>query len=141
MQDQDTPQVFLSYASPDQERVIPFFEALEKSGFNVWLDCKSIMAGQNWDFEIKKAIDKSNIIISFLSESSINKRGYIQRELKIVLDKLSEKLIDDIYIIPVKLDDHIQIPSQLKDIQCISANSNNCVSSIEEAINFQLNKL
>jgi hypothetical protein len=141
MQDQDSPQVFLSYANPDQQRVTPFFESLKNSGFNVWYDCKQLKPGQNWDFEIKRALDKSIIVITFLSENSITRRGYVQREIKIALDKLSEKLIDDIYIIPVKLDDDIQIPEQLKGIQCISANVPNCMASVEEALTFQLSKL
>lgn len=141
MQDQDSPQIFLSYANPDQQRVTPFFESLKNSGFNVWYDCKLLKPGQNWDFEIKRALDKSIIVIAFLSENSITRRGYVQREIKIALDKLSEKLIDDIYIIPVKLDDDIQIPEQLKGIQCISANAPNCMASVEEALTFQLSKL
>lgn len=141
MQDQDSPLIFLSYANPDQQRVTPFFESLKNSGFNVWYDCKQLKPGQNWDFEIKRALDKSIIVITFLSENSITRRGYVQREIKIALDKLSEKLIDDIYIIPVKLDDDIQIPEQLKGIQCISANAPNCMASVEEALTFQLSKL
>lgn len=141
MQDQDTPQVFLSYASPVQQRVTPFFESLEKSGFNVWFDCKKLKPGQNWDFEIKRALDKSSVVIAFLSENSINKRGYVQKELKVALYKLSEKLIDDIYLIPVMLDDDIPIPDQLKEIQCISANIPGCITSVEDALTFQLSKL
>ncbi|AMO94538.1 hypothetical protein CFter6_1841 [Collimonas fungivorans] len=141
MHDQDPPQVFLSYAKPDQHRVTPFFESLEKSGFNVWYDCKRLKPGQNWDFEIKRALDKASIVIAFLSENSINRRGYAQREIKIALDKLSEKLIDDIYLIPVMLDDGILIPDQLQGIQCISANASNCMIGVVEALNLQLNKL
>jgi hypothetical protein len=141
MQDQDSPQIFLSYANPDQHRVTPFFDSLEKSGFNVWYDCKRLKPGQNWDFEIKRALDKSSIVVAFLSENSISRRGYVQRELKTALDKLSEKLIDDIYIIPIMLDDEIPIPDQIKGIQCISANAPNCMASVEEALTFQLSKL
>ena len=134
-------QVFISYANPDQARVIPFFDALDGRGFNVWLDCKRLKPGQNWEFEIKRALEKSSIVIVFLSENSIERRGYVQREIKVALDKLAEKLVDDIYIIPVLLDDEIAIPEQLKGIQCISASKHDCIGNIAEAITFQMEKL
>ena len=141
MLDQDSPQIFISYTKPDLARVIPFFEELEKSGFNIWFDCKRLKPGQNWDFEIKRALEKSSLVIVFLSENSINRRGYVQRELKTALDKLSEKLIDDIYIIPVMLDEGTPIPEQIKDIQCIAANDPNCMSRVQEALTYQLGRL
>lgn len=140
MQDQ-SPQVFFSYANVDQGRVLPFFDALEKDGFNVWLDCKKLKPGQNWDFEIKRAFDKSTLVVAFLSEASVGKRGYVQRELKLALDKLSEKLIDDIYIIPVLLDEDLPIPEQLKGIQCISAHAPDCLPRVSEALTYQLGRL
>lgn len=140
MQDQ-APQIFISYANADQQRVIPFQEALEKSGFNTWLDCKKLKPGQNWDFEIKRALDKSNLVIAFLSATSVSRRGYVQRELQVALDKLSEKLIDDIYIIPILLDENLPIPEQLRGIQCISATAQDCLQKVQEALSHQIGRL
>lgn len=140
MQDQN-PQVFISYANADQQRVIPFFDSLEKDGFNVWLDCKKLKPGQNWDFEITRALDKSSLVIAFLSEASIVRRGYVQRELKVALDRLNEKLIDDIYIIPILLDENLAIPEQLKGIQCISAAKFDCLQQVKDALTYQLGRL
>lgn len=137
----ESPQVFISYANPDQKRVTPFFEFLDREGFKVWFDIKSLRPGQNWDFEIKRALDKSNIIIVFLSKNSIDRRSYVQREIKIAISKLEEKLVDDIYIIPVLLDEDILIPSQLKGIQAISAKASNCMISLRDAVQYQLEKL
>ena len=97
----DNHQIFISYANADQARVLPLYEWLQSHGFNAWIDCKQLMPGQNWEFEIKRALDKSSVIMIFVSRNSVSKRGYVQRELKLALAKLSEKLIDDIYIIPV----------------------------------------
>lgn len=140
MQDQ-SPQVFISYANADQQRVIPFFESLEKYGFNVWLDCRKLKPGQNWDFEIKRALDKSSLVIAFLSETSIGRRGYVQRELKVALDKLNEKIIDDIYIIPILLDENLEIPDQLKGIQCIPAAKSDCLEQVRDALTYQIGRL
>jgi TIR domain/Protein of unknown function (DUF3298) len=140
MQDYDSPLIFLSYANPDQEKVIPFYDTLKSEGFNIWLDCRNIKPGQNWNFEIKRAFEKSSFVIIFLSNNSINRRGYVQRELKMALDKLSEKLIDDIYIIPIVLDD-ITIPEQLKALHCIRASDPQCISLVSDSLTYQMGKL
>lgn len=133
--------IFISYASPDRERVLPFFDWLEKQDFNVWIDCRRIKPGQNWDFEIKFALDKATVVLMFISKNSYIRRGYVQRELKIALNKLSEKLIDDIYIIPVRLDDSVQVPEELKGIQYISATDSQCREQIADALHHQLERL
>jgi len=53
---EDVYLIFISYATPDQERVLPFFEWLEKEGFDVWVDCRRLKPGQNWSFEIQRAL-------------------------------------------------------------------------------------
>jgi hypothetical protein len=111
--------IFLTYASPDKERVLDYYAYLEEAGFSIWMDCKQLKAGQKWDHAIRTAFDKASIIVAFVSENSYQRRGYVQRELALALRKLEEKLPDDIYIIPVMLDEGVDIPCQLKDIQAI----------------------
>jgi hypothetical protein len=40
-----------------------------------------------------------------VSKNSVDRRGYIQKELRLALEKYREKLVDDIFLIPVMLDD------------------------------------
>ncbi|MDR6769346.1 TIR domain-containing protein [Azospirillum sp. BE72] len=136
----DNPKVFISYASPDQERVLPYYEFLIRNGFNVWMDCKELHPGQNWDYEIKRAFSSAKFIVLFLSENMVDRRGYIQRELRLALDKRMESLIDDIYIIPVLLD-RIDVPEQIKDIQYVDATEPTCKQRIAGALNFQLKRM
>ena len=137
----DSHSIFISYASPDRDKTLVFFDWLKKNGFNVWMDCRSLMAGQNWDFEIKRALDKATFVLMFISKVSYDRRGYLQREMKLALDKLDEKLIDDIYIIPVLLDDDAKVPDQLKGIQYISASDPQCLTQIADALQHQLERL
>lgn len=134
-------QIFLSYASPDKDRVMPFYESLRLQGFNVWIDCRSLLPGQNWDFEIRRAFDKSSFVIAFISSKSFERRGYVQRELKMALDRLAEKLVDDIYLIPVLLDDSIPLPDQLKSLQAIHASDVRSHEQIANAITHQLDQM
>jgi hypothetical protein len=138
---QNTHSVFLSYASLDRSRILPFYDFLEREGFNPWIDCHKLKPGQNWDFEIKRALDKATFVIFFVSNNSHDRRGYLQRELKLVLDKMSEKLSDDIYLIPVLLDDDAKLPDQLRNIQHIRASDSNVNDQIAEALRFQLERL
>ncbi len=138
---EDSQSIFVSYATPDRERVLEYFDWLKKNRFNVWMDCRSIKAGQNWDFEIKRGLDKSTFVLMFISNISYDRRGYLQREMKLALDKLNEKLIDDIYIIPVLLDEEAKVPDQLKGIQYISASNSQCLSQIADALQHQLERL
>lgn len=133
--------IFLSYASPDKDRALHIYDALKSAHLNVWIDDKNLLPGQNWDFEIKRALDKSDCIVILVSNHSFNKRGYVQREIKIALDKLSEKLVDDIYIIPVLLDDDVLLPEQLKHIQSIKISDKDSYQKIRNAIKYQLDKL
>lgn len=114
--------IFLSYASEDRARVLPYYDLLDNHGFDPWMDCKKILGGQNWDYEIKTALDRSDLVAAFVSSNSVDKRGYAQREIKAAIDKYEEKLVGDIYIIPVQLDDG-DFPHLLKGIQFIRASS------------------
>lgn len=141
MMHQEENQIFISYATPDRERVLPYVTWLTQQGFNVWMDCKKLMPGQNWDFEIKRAFEKSSLVIAFISLNSFERRGYVQRELKIALDKLSERLIDDIYLIPVVLDAGLKIPDQIKPIQCLFAEDAQCNEKLAKSLKFQFERL
>jgi hypothetical protein len=56
------------------------------------MDKHSLKGGQNWDLEIKRALETSTIIVVFLSHRSTNKRGYAQKEIKIALDQAKKSL-------------------------------------------------
>lgn len=137
----DDPIIFISYASEDRARVTPFADMLARHGLETWMDVKRIMPGANWDYEIRRALDKSQIIVAFISNKSVNKRGFVQREMKIALDKAEEKLIDDIYVVPVILDKDAPYPNQLKGIQYVSADEDDCDQKLLDGIRHQLERL
>ncbi|WP_242913414.1 TIR domain-containing protein [Brevundimonas pishanensis] len=134
---QNEPLIFVSYASPDRERVMPFYSALKQRGLNAWIDKERLLGGQNWDFEIRKALNSASLIVMFISHNSITRRGYVQREIKLALHKLEEKLVDDIYIIPVMLDVDARRPDQLEGLQFLDASDPDFVNHLCEAISHQ----
>ena len=111
-------KVFISYASEDFSYAEKLYHYLEAGGYKVWLDKKSIKPGQQWDFEIKQGLKNADFIIILLSSNSVNKRGYVQREFKLALEYMEERLDSDIYIIPVKID-ACDVPDKLSRHQWV----------------------
>lgn len=137
---EEEPLVFLSYTSADREQVSEVANKLLASKIDAWIDYRRIKPGQNWDFEIRKALDRSAIIVIFISENSVKKTGYVQRELKLALEKAEEKLVEDIYLIPVLLDDVTTIPAQLRDRHFVRHSDDNFTENLIGAISSQLEK-
>ncbi len=133
--------VFISYASPDRMRVLPVAQRLVTRGLNVWMDYLCLKPGQNWDFEIKRALDRAAIVIVFVSHNSVNRRGYVQREIKFALDKAQEKLLGDIYVIPVMLEGGLDYPDELKKWHAVHLDDPGSEEAVAAAIQQQFKTL
>lgn len=83
-----------------------------------WIDKEKILAGQDWDAEIRRAVKASDIIIVCLSKSSATKEGYVQKEIRLALDIADEKPDGTIFIIPLKLQ-KCDVPERLNKWQWI----------------------
>jgi hypothetical protein len=111
--------VFLCHSSGDKQPVHSLWERLTADGFSPWLDDKDIKPGQQWEVEIRDAIDKSGAIVVCLSKASINKEGFLQREIKLALEKAEEKPDDAIFLIPVRLEE-CSVPARLGKWQWVN---------------------
>ena len=99
------PLIFLSYAGEDVGKVAQLYERLAAEGFAPWMDKKDILPGEQWERSISDAIRRADFFLVCLSSHSVNKRGFLQREVKDALNIWEEKLESDIYLIPVRLED------------------------------------
>ena len=107
-------RVFLCHASQDKPIVRELYQQLLAEGWiDPWLDEEKLLPGQDWDLEIEKAVETADAVIVCLSNNSVSKEGYIQRELRRVLDVADEKPEGAIFVIPVRVDD-VQIPRRIK---------------------------
>ncbi len=97
-------QVFLCHSSGDKETVRILYQRLSGDGFDPWLDENKLLPGQEWELEIRKAVQKSDIIIICLSENSINRKGFVQKEIKYALDIADEQPEGAIFLIPLRLE-------------------------------------
>ncbi len=106
-------QVFLCHASVDKQAVMQLYNRLSKLNWiKPWLDKKDLLPGQNWRVEIPKAVRQSDIVLVCLSENSINKAGYVQKEIVYALDVAEEKPEDTIFVIPLRLEE-CKVPERL----------------------------
>jgi len=112
-------RIFLCHASTDKPVVRELYERLRQNGFAPWLDEEDLLPGQDWHREITKAVRNSEVVIVCLSNSSINKSGYVQKEIKFALDVADERPEDTIFIIPLKLEP-CDLPDRLSRWQCVS---------------------
>ncbi len=112
-------RVFLCHSSADKSTVRDLYQQLKSCNVDPWLDEIDLLAGQNWEYEIRKALRASDIVIVCLSPRSINKRGFVQKEIKFALDVADEQPEGTIFLIPLMLEE-CEIPERLKHLHCIN---------------------
>ena len=100
-----TTRVFISYAKEDKAFAEKLHEDLNHAGIDTWMDSVNLIPGQNWDRAITKAISDSRYFIALLSSRSVGKKGYVQKEIRHAIDIAKEYPPDEIYIIPLRIDD------------------------------------
>lgn len=112
-------QVFICHASQDKPIARELYQHLFGEGWiDPWLDEEKLTPGMTGDMEIEKAVEASDAVIVCLSSKSVSKEGYIQRELKFVLDIAFEKPEGAIFVIPLRLDE-CQVPRRLRTWQYV----------------------
>lgn len=79
------PQVFISYAKEDARRALKLYARLKDDGFTPWIDTHNILPGYDWESLIESVISRCPIVLVCLSEKSISKQGYIQKEMRMAL--------------------------------------------------------
>lgn len=104
-------KLFLCYARDDLAHVKGLYERLTKCGLRPWMDTKNIYGGEDWQRSIWRAIREAHYFLFCVSHNSTGKRGFLQREIKQALEIWEEKLEDDIYLIPLRLEDCLVPPS------------------------------
>jgi TIR domain len=112
-------RVFLCHSFDDKDKVRDLYRKLLSDGFDPWLDEEKLLPGQHWKQEIPKAVRNSDAVIVCLSQGSITKSGYVQKEIKHALDVADERPEDIIFLIPVKLE-ICDIPDRLGHLQYVS---------------------
>ena len=112
-------RVFLCHASQDKPVVRELYRRLTAEDWiDPWLDEEKLLPGQDWNLEIEKAVEASDAVIVSVSDRSVTKEGYLQKELRKVLDIALEKPDGTIFIIPLRLEE-CELPRRLRSLQYV----------------------
>lgn len=107
------PRVFLAYAAEDAERAGKIYDLLERAGLAPWMDRRKLLPGQNWPRAIEGAIETAEFFVACFSRLSVRKRGNFQSELRYALDCARLAPVDDVFLIPVRLDE-CRLPEEIR---------------------------
>jgi HEAT repeat protein len=113
MSDEPRLRVFLCHASQDKAAVRELRAQLQAVGAEPWLDEDQILPGHDWEQEIARAVRSSHVVLVCLSRSSINKEGYVQKEIRLALDIADEKPDGTIFVIPARIEE-CEVPARLR---------------------------
>jgi hypothetical protein len=112
-------RVFLCHSSSDKPAVRKLYRQLNEDGFQPWLDEEDLLAGQKWQSAIKRAVRNADAVIVCLSRKATTKAGFLQKEIKFVLDVADEQPEDSIFVIPLKLEE-CEVPRRMDEWHWIS---------------------
>jgi len=79
------PQVFVSYARQDSDRVHDIVRLLEQAGVTVWRDCDRILGGQYYGEQIVHAIAHSRVVLLMCSAHAFQSDN-VHREVLLTWD-------------------------------------------------------
>jgi hypothetical protein len=133
-----TLKVFLCHSSNDKPQVRELYNKLLADGFDAWLDEEKLLPGQDWDLEIREVVRQTDIVIVCLSNNSVTKKGYAQKEIKIALDVSDEQPEGAIFLIPAKLED-CQVPHRLSKWHWVNLFESNGYDKLRQSLHAQAN--
>lgn len=137
---QNRLRVFLSHSSLDKPFVRTLYKKLVSEEFDAWLDEEKLLPGQDWNYEIESAMKASDAIIICLSNNSVSKAGYIQREIKRAIDLAQEQPEGEIFLIPARIE-NCNIPNQLMHLHSPEVFREAGYQKLIEALKVRANKL
>jgi cellulose biosynthesis protein BcsQ len=142
--DKKSLQIFLSHSSQDKPLVRELYKRLTRDGFSVWLDEKELLPGQDWEREIQKAVEKSDVVLVCLSNQAVTKEGYIQKELRFALDITLERPESTVFLIPVRLND-CEVPRRIRNWHYVDyfpeEEKNDAYARIKKALDIRASSL
>ena len=133
-------RIFICHSSNDKPLVRHLFKQLRAYGFDPWLDEEKLLPGQDWNLEIRKAVRSSNVVLVCLSQNSISKTGYVQKEIKYALDIADEQPEGAIFLIPIRLEE-CAIPDRLRQWQWVNLFEEQGSEKLLKALNTRATEL
>ena len=115
----ESEQIFISYAREDGAKAQRLYRDLANLGYRVWLDSEDLKGGVDWKSVIRSEIRRSAIFLALLSNAALDKRGFVQAELREALEVLKEFPLGEVFVVPVRLEDCTPRDARLRDLHWV----------------------
>ena len=103
---------FASYASPDREKVVQRVQGMTAAGVKVYLDVTSLRTGHDWQQQLVRAIESSDVFYLFWSRFA-RASEHVEEEWRTALKK---KGLAFIHPIPLEDPRQAQPPDELRSL-------------------------
>jgi hypothetical protein len=133
-------RIFICHASEDKLAARDLYQRLKRQGASPWLDEEDLLPGQDWESEIRRAVRSSHVVILCLSARSVDKEGFVQKEIKYALNVAEEKPEGTVFMIPFILDD-CPVPERLRRWQWVDARDYRGFEKLSRALNLRASEL
>src|SRR5512145_2754909 len=100
-----TPSIFLSWSSPDKDRILPLRDRLRDVGLKLWEYSEDMPGGVNIHADIIKAINQVRVALICFTDATAQ-REWIVRESEWCFKTLNDGDKQLRYVIPVWVGDH-----------------------------------
>ncbi|GMV34476.1 MAG: toll/interleukin-1 receptor domain-containing protein [Chloroflexi bacterium CFX1] len=133
-------KIFLSYASEDRGKASELHSHLLSLGAAPWLDVENLLPGQDWKMEIAKALDEADLVLLCLSNHSISREGYVQKEMRLALDRALEIPPGEIFLIPARFEP-VELPYSLRDYQAVDLFAEDGMKRLVMSLNLRAKRI
>ncbi|MBC7928273.1 MAG: toll/interleukin-1 receptor domain-containing protein [Bryobacteraceae bacterium] len=110
-------KVFIAYVDEEFDSALHLYNRFRQEGLDPWINKRKLMPGQDWVRCVDHAISVTDIFLPCYSRRAAQKRGQFQREVRFAMEGASQMPFDDVFIMPVRLDDcvlPIRITNQIQ---------------------------
>lgn len=133
-------KVFISHAFADHEKAQKLYAHLLSLGVRPWLDTENLLPGQDWKYEIRKALDESDAILICFSKKSFNKWGDVQKEMRLGLEHALESPPGEVFLVPCRFEE-CDLPFSLREYQAVDLFTENGVRMLNKSLSARAQKV
>jgi serine/threonine-protein kinase len=133
-------RVFLAHCAEDKPRVRELRDQLLKMSARPWLDEDDILPSRVWQTAVESGLKQADVVLVCFSQTYVEKGGYLRRELQLALELAAEHLPDEIFLIPVRLDE-CDLPEEFQRRQRVDLYDENGFSKLLRALHVRCDQV
>jgi formylglycine-generating enzyme required for sulfatase activity len=126
-------KIFLSYASEDRSIAEELSLALAQQGHDVFFDREDLPAGDEFHSRIRRAIERSDLVVFLISAHAFDQGSYTINEVEIA-EKTWPRAAGRVLPVLLRPTDLSQLPSYLKSVTLLQTQGN-VTAMVVDAVN------